>query len=610
MKRMHAMPFGANVLATGGVRFALWAPGADRIVLEHGTQGATVMHTLTRDVEGWHRLELPQARAGDHYRYRLADGLRVPDPASRFNPDDVHGASEIIDPHAYEWRDQAWRGRAWEEAVIYELHVGTFTPQGTFAAAQGRLAELAAIGITAIELMPVADFPGQRNWGYDGVLLFAPDACYGRPEELKAFVDASHDLGLMVLLDVVYNHFGPEGNYLHAYCPQFFNPQHETPWGAAVNFDGEGSRTVREFYVHNALYWIEEYHFDGLRLDAIHAIRDDSPRHIVREIAAALNKGPGRERPIHLVLENDANEARYLERDATRAPACASAQWNDDLHHAAHVLATGECDGYYADYADAPLARFGRALAEGFVYQGEPSPFRGAAPRGEPSTHLPPTAFVSFLQTHDQVGNRAFGERLHAIADAGVERTALACLLLSPHIPMLFMGEEFAASTPFLFFCDFEPELAKAVTEGRRHEFERFAAFSDASARARIPDPGSAATFEASKLRWSERGQALHRERLALTRELLALRHRHVVPHLHGTGGGAHLEIVNGVLRVEWLLGDGTRLQLLAHFGADRVNVPKRISGELVYCAGARDIEGDTLEFAPGAVHVVIQSAR
>ncbi len=609
MKRMHAMPFGASVLATGGVRFALWAPGADRIVLEHGTQGETVMHTMARDAEGWHRLELPPARAGDPYRYRLADGLHIPDPASRFNPGDVHGASEIIDPHAYVWRDQAWRGRAWEEAVIYELHVGTFTPQGTFAAAQNRLAELAAIGITAIELMPVADFPGQRNWGYDGVLLFAPDACYGRPEDLKAFIDAAHDLGLMVLLDVVYNHFGPEGNYLHAYCPQFFNPKHETPWGAAINFDGEGSRTVRDFYVHNALYWIEEYHFDGLRLDAIHAIRDDSPRHIVREIAAALREGPGRERPIHLILENDANEAHYLERDATMAPACASAQWNDDLHHAAHVLATGERDGYYADYADAPLARFGRALAEGFVFQGEPSPFRGGTPRGEPSSHLPPTAFVSFLQTHDQVGNRAFGERLHAIADAGVERTALACLLLSPHIPMLFMGEEFAASTPFLFFCDFGPELAKAVTEGRRREFERFAAFSDASARARIPDPGSAATFEASKLRWDERDQALHRERLALTRELLALRHRHVVPHLHGPASGARLEIVNGVLRVEWQLGDGARLRLLAHFGADTVTVPKRISGELVYCHRARDVEGDNLEFAPGAVHVVMQAA-
>lgn len=609
MKRAHAMRFGATVLAAGGVRFALWAPSAERIALEHDNKGTVATHAMTRSEDGWHRLELARAAAGDRYRYRLADGLCVPDPASRFNPDDVHGASEIVDPHAYAWRDQAWRGRAWEQAVIYELHVGTFTPEGTFDAARRRLAELAELGITAIELMPVADFPGRRNWGYDGVLLFAPDACYGRPEQLKAFVDAAHELGLMVLLDVVYNHFGPEGNYLHAYCPQFFNPKHETPWGAAINFDGAGSPTVRSFYVHNALYWIEEYHLDGLRLDAIHAIADDSPRHIVREIASALHTGPGRERPVHLILENDANQARYLERDATAAPACASAQWNDDLHHAAHVLATGERDGYYADYADAPLARLGRALAEGFVYQGEPSPFRGGELRGERSSHLPPSAFVSFLQTHDQVGNRAFGERLHALANPRVERTALTCLLLAPHIPMLFMGEEFAASTPFLFFCDFGPELAQAVTTGRRREFARFAAFADASARARIPDPGSAATFEASKLRWDERRQGAHRERLALTHELLALRQQHIVPHLHGPQGGARLEIVNGVLRVEWLLGDGARLRLLAHFGDDTVTVPKRVDGILVYRAGASDTDGENLEFTPGAVHVVLEPA-
>jgi len=609
MRRNHVMPFGASVLAGGGVGFALWAPGAGQVGLEHESEGKAVMHAMTRDAGGWHRIELAQARTGDNYRFCLPDGLRVPDPVARFNPGDVHGASQIIDPQAYEWRHGEWRGRPWEEAVIYELHVGTFTPEGTFAAAQHRLAELAALGITAIELMPVADFPGTRNWGYDGVLLFAPDACYGRPDDLKALVDAAHGLGLMVLLDVVYNHFGPEGNYLHAYCPQFFNTKHETPWGAAINFDGEGNRTVRDFYVHNALYWIEEYHFDGLRLDAVHAIRDDSPKHIVYEIADALHEAAGREREIHLVLENDANEARYLERDAMLAPVCASAQWNDDLHHAAHVLTTGERDGYYADYADAPLARLGRALAEGFVYQGERSPFRGGKPRGEPSAHLPPTAFVSFLQTHDQVGNRAFGERLHALGDARHERTALACLLLSPHIPMLFMGEEFAASTPFLFFCDFGPELAQAVTKGRRREFEHFAAFSDASARAGIPDPGSPATFAASKLRWNEREQAAHRERLELTRELLARRHRHIVPRLRGARGGARLEILNGVLRVEWMLGDGARLRLLAHFGAHTATVPTRLAGELVYSHGARDAASAQLDLDPGAVHVLIQPA-
>ena len=603
------MPFGASMLDGGGVRFALWAPGLDQVVLEHGPVDAAASHPMTRDANGWHRLDVAKTRAGDNYRYRLPDGLRVPDPASRFNPGDVPGASQVIDPHAYAWRDRAWRGRPWEEAVIYELHIGTFTPEGTFSAAQRRLAELAELGVTAIELMPVADFPGTRNWGYDGVLLFAPDAGYGRPEDLKAFVDAAHGLGVMVLLDVVYNHFGPEGNYLHAYCPQFFNVNHETPWGAAINFDGEGNRTVRDFFVHNALFWIEEYHFDGLRLDAIHAIRDESPRHIVAEIAGALHDGPGRERQIHLVLENDANEARYLERDAKLAPLCASAQWNDDLHHAAHALVTGERDGYYADYADAPLARLGRALAEGFVYQGEASAFRGGVARGEPSAQLPPTAFVSFLQTHDQIGNRAFGERLHALAGERQERTALACLLLSPHIPMLFMGEEFAASTPFLFFCDFGPELAQAVTEGRRREFAHFAMFSDEAARARIPDPGSAATFAASKLNWSEREQGTHRARLDLVHKLLALRHQYIVPRLKGAQGRGLLEIINGVLRVEWKLGNGARLRLFAHFGAGPVSVPQRLTGELVYCDGARNAAGGNLELDPGAVHVLIGSA-
>jgi maltooligosyltrehalose trehalohydrolase len=316
---------------------------------------------------------------------------------------------------------------------------------------------------------------------------------------------------------VVYNHFGPDGNYLHAYCPQFFNAKRKTPWGAAINFDGGGSRTVRDFYLHNALYWVEEYAFDGLRLDAVHAIRDDSDTHIVCEIARALRAGPGRERAVHLVLENDANPARFL------GP-CATAQWNDDLHHAAHVLATDETDGYYADYAERPLEKLGRALAEGFVYQGDPSAFRDGELRGEPSAQLPSTAFVSFLQTHDQVGNRALGERLHALGDPARERALLACLLLSPHEPMFFMGEEFAAATPFLYFCDFAPALAHAVAEGRRGEFARFAAFADPAARAAVPDPGSPDTFARSKLDWASVSRAPHRERLKLVRMLLYLR--------------------------------------------------------------------------------------
>jgi len=377
MKRAHTMPFGASLLDGGGVLFRYWAPGLARIELEReGAEGALPMLPYG---DGWHHLEVPEAAAGDRYRFKLPDGLRVPDPASRRNPDDVHGASEVVDPRSYHWHDVEWHGRPWHEAVIYELHIGTFTPEGTFAAAKARLPELAELGFTVIEVMPVADFPGQRGWGYDGVLLFAPDAVYGTPDELKAFVDAAHALGLMVLLDVVYNHFGPEGNYLHAGSPAFFNPAHQTPWGAAINYDGELARTVRDFFVHNALYWVEEFRFDGLRMDAVHAIRDDSDTDIVQEICAALRDGPGRERLIHVVLENDANGSHYLERDADNRPTCATAQWNDDLHHAAHVLVTGERDGYYADYADDAVASFGVALAQGFVYQGQPSQRR--APR-------------------------------------------------------------------------------------------------------------------------------------------------------------------------------------------------------------------------------------
>ncbi|RYY96145.1 MAG: DUF3459 domain-containing protein, partial [Comamonadaceae bacterium] len=454
----------------------------------------------------------------------------------------------------------------------------------------------------------VADFPGQRGWGYDGVLLFAPTAPYGTPDELKALVDAAHALGLMVLMDVVYNHFGPEGNYLHAGSPSFFNSAHQTPWGSAINYDGERSRTVRDFFVHNALYWVEEFRCDGLRMDAVHAIRDDSPLDIVAEICAALRDGPGRERHVHVVLENDANGAHYLARDVAGTPLIATAQWNDDLHHAAHVLVTGDTDGYYADYADDPVAQFGRALAEGFVFQGQPSPFRDGERRGEPSGHLPLAAFVSFLQTHDQVGNRAFGERIDALADPVLLRAAYACLLLSPHAPMLFMGEEYAASTPFLYFCDFGPELAQAVSTGRRAEFGKFAAFADEAVRARIPDPNAAATFEASKLRWDERNHSPHRDFMAHISTLLAIRHRALVPHLTGQAGGGRQWRDGDALRVEWPLAGSARLHLLAHFGKQAITGQQMLPGHPIYTTGiTRADHDDGLHLAPGAVCVTLQ---
>ena len=585
MKRRHSMPFGATLQPEGGVRFALWAPGAAELTLAHHRNGLWQRVPMTAGERGWHHVHVATAAAGTRYRFVLPDGLQVPDPASRANPNDVHGASTVVDPHAYDWADAAWRGRPWHEAVIYELHVGTFTPEGSFAAAALRLASLAALGITAIELMPVADFPGQRNWGYDGVLPFAPDASYGTPAELKALIDTAHGLGMMVLLDVVYNHFGPDGNYLHAYCEAFFNAAHQTPWGAAINFDGEGNRTVRDFFVHNALYWAEEYHVDGLRLDAVHAIRDDGTPDIVTELAHALRAGPGRDRPFHIVLENDDNQAHRLARNAAHAPLAATAQWNDDLHHAAHVLVTGETDGYYADYAAAPLKHFGRALAEGFVYQGEASAYRKLDARGEASGHLPPTAFVSFLQTHDQVGNRAFGDRLHAIADPALLRAAWACLLLSPHIPMLFMGDEFAASTPFLFFCDFQPTLAEAVAKGRRAEFSHFAAFGSSEALDRIPDPNAPRSFEASTLIWQERIAPPHLEVLADMRTWLALRHRHLAPRMAHLRHGGEWQVDGGLLRVEWPV-DGGCWHLLANFGAESIDRVEAPAGEAIYRQG------------------------
>lgn len=573
------MPFGAQI-EDGATRFRLWAPAAGQVDVE--LNGERI--PLARSDDGWHEARLDAAGAGTRYCYLIDGDLRVPDPASRFNPDDIHGASEVIDPQAFAWRDDAWRGRRWEEAVIYELHTGCFSRSGDYDGIRRRLDDLAELGVTALELMPVADFPGRRNWGYDGVLPFAPDAAYGRPEDLKMLVQEAHARGLMMLLDVVYNHFGPEGNYLHAYAPTFFNPRHATPWGAAINFDAPGSEVVRDFFIHNALYWLEEFHFDGLRLDAIHAIRDDSQPDIVESLCAAVRAGPGRERLIHLILENDKNQSRYLPRDAEGHPRLATAQWNDDIHHAAHVLATGERDGYYADYAEAPLAQLGRCLTEGFAFQGDPSPFRDGEVRGEPSRALPPGAFVDFLQTHDQVGNRAFGERLCHLAEPAALEALTAVLLLAPQPPMLFMGEEFAAAQPFLFFCDFGPELADAVTQGRRREFARFERFADPAAQARIPDPNDAATFAACVLDWDAVDRAPHARMLALHRQLLALRRDEIAPRLRNMQGNAGEFSLSQphMLSAHWRMGDGSRLTLLANLG----NAPAQAApppGDMLY---------------------------
>lgn len=600
------MPFGCALKPEGGARFRLWAPSSATVTLElRRPDGGEPTRHIMPSLHGWHEIDVPDAGEGASYRFvvktRQADDLAVPDPASRSNPQGVHGASLIVDPKSYAWQTFEWRGRSWPDAVLYELHIGTFTPQGTFTAARERLADLKLLGITALQIMPLAAFPGERNWGYDGVLQFAPAPCYGSPSDLKAFIDGAHALGMMVLLDVVYNHFGPEGNYLHAYCPEFFNSAHRTPWGAAINFDGDDSRTVRDFFVHNALYWIEEYRFDGLRLDAIHAMRDRSQPDIVAEIAAAIRAGPGVSRQVHLILENYGNHARYLERDARGEPRIATAQWDDDVHHALHVLLSGETDGYYADYAAGPLKMLGRSLAEGFAYQGEHSRFRERL-RGEPSARLPPAAFVSFLQNHDMIGNRAFGDRIQAFADSRLIPAAYACLLLSPQIPMLFMGEEFAASTPFLFFCDFGPELALSVAHGRRHEFKRFAAFTSEAAVARIPDPNAEPSFSASKLKWQERHASPHRERLDFIRELLALRRRYLAPHLSNRMHAGKFAIFDDVLRVEWRLADDRTWCLMAHFGKHAVYAALPDTGTTVFSMGLAAAAAPQARLEPGAV--------
>ena len=557
------MPFGAAA-APDGVRFAVWAPSVPAAAVE--VDGRRM--PMERAAEGFFYCFDPDAAPGSRYAFQFAgvDKL-LPDPASRFNPDGVHESSEVIDPKAYEWRDDDWRGRPFSAAVIYELHVGTFTAEGTYAAAEQRLGYLESLGVTAIELMPLAATPGRFNWGYDGVLPFAPHAVYGRPDDLKQFVDAAHERGLMVLLDVVYNHFGPDGNYLGHYAPEFFTARHKTPWGNAINFDDRSSTVVRDFFVQNALYWLTEYHFDGLRLDAVHAIIDDSDPSFLRELAAAVHALPGnRER--HLVLENDDNDATLLERDEERRPRAFTAQWNDDFHHTLHVLLTGDRRGHYGDYGQ-PGAQLLRALLEGFVYQGEPSPHRGK-PRGSASAALPPEAFVNFLQNHDQIGNRPDAARLSQLLAPPPLFAAETLLALLPTPILLFMGEELHAPSGFPFFCDFTGELARAVTDGRRKEFGSLWSELDPDA---LPKPTTEAARLAAVLDWTALEREPHRSAFARARHRLAVRGRELAPRLPARALGGEL-LGATALTARWALADGATLVLRANFADARLAGP------------------------------------
>ncbi|MBL8267748.1 malto-oligosyltrehalose trehalohydrolase [Steroidobacter sp.] len=586
MSNDFSLQFGPQLTAEG-TKFRLWAPSARRVDLIVGHEGGgPLRQPLTAGDDGWFETLAHSVGPGTRYRFRIDDELEVPDPASRFQPDGVTGPSQVVDRRSFPWRRSDWHGREWHETVLYELHIGTFTQAGTYAAAIDRLDDLASIGITAIELLPLNTFPGRWGWGYDGVLLYAPHPTYGRPEELKRFVQAAHDRGLMVLLDVVYNHFGPEGNYLHRYAEDFFTSARHTPWGSAINF---AHPIVRQFFIQNALYWLAEYRFDGLRVDAVHAMFDDGDTHFIDELVETVQRGPGSERSIHIVLENHHNEARRLGCKGRTMVA----QWDDDAHHALHVALSDERDGYYANYADRPLEHLGRVLAEGFAYQGEVFPAENQ-PRGEPSSHLTPSAFVSFLQNHDQIGNRALGERLTQLTPPERLRAGFAILLLSPQIPMLFMGEEYGAVQPFLYFCDYQGDLAKAIREGRRNEFAAFGSFTSDKQREQIPDPNAPETYRASQLNAADRTRSPHREWEQLTRDLLSMRTKQVVPLIPGIQpGAATYSVDEHLLTVKWPITGGKVLVLQANLS----DTPKSalLSGEVWYSTASAGARGETL---------------
>jgi len=512
------------------VEFRLWAPDINQVELV--LCGAAL--PMLRQADGVHWIRTTAAQ-GDRYRFRLPDGSEVPDPASRWQPEGVESPSAVLAEDAYAWQTRDWGGVAWPDMVIYEVHVEA---AGGFAALTAQLPMLAATGITAIELMPVAQFPGSRNWGYDGVFPYAPAQAYGGPEALKRFVDAAHAAGLAVLLDVVYNHFGPQGNHLAQYAKGFFHSGRSTPWGEAIDFE---QPWVQRFFIDNALMWLQEYRFDGLRLDAVHAIDDDR---FLQQLSDTIRA----EVPhAHLVLENERNQARWL-RGAYQA------QWNDDFHNALHVLLTGEHEGYYAAYAGRAEALLARCLAEGFAWQGEPD-LQGEA-RGEPSGDLPPSRFVVFAQNHDQVGNRAFGDRLSQLLEPQALRMATALTVLTPMVPMLFMGEPWQATAPFLFFTDYQAPLDEAVREGRRREFAGFSAFSDAASRARIPDPNDPETLQASYVPPPGDGIA-SQQALAWLRDLLSLRRRCLQPGLEQARSLGAKVLGPGAVQAGWQLPAG-----------------------------------------------------
>ncbi len=556
-----SLRFGAE-LHRGGVTFRLWAPAAKRVEVMLDRP-----YPMQAHAEGWYEVTIPGARAGTRYKYRIDGDMEVADPASHFQPQDVLGPSEVIDHDRFPWRTNGWRGRPWEDAAFLEAHVGTFTPGGTFRTAIEKLDHVVETGVTAIELMPIADFAGRRNWGYDGVLLYAPDSVYGRPDDLRALIDEAHARGLMVFLDVVYNHFGPEGNYLHHYAPTFFASAH-TPWGHAIDYN---IPQVRAFAIGNALHWLERYRFDGLRLDAVHAIVETGRPSVLYDLSRVVGHfAAATGRMIHLVLENDDNRASFLDPCANPSEGKYRAQWNDDYHHAWHRLLTGEDSGYYRDYAPDPRRHIARVLSSGFAYQGEASPHRHGRSRGEVSAALSPLAFVNFLQNHDQIGNRPLGDRLAPRVPEAALAAALAITLLAPMPPLLFMGEEWGSTQPFPFFCDFQGALADAVRKGRQEEFK--SAYAEPGDG--VLDPLDEATFRSAVLDWDARTTLEGRRRLAWIRELLTTRRQEIVPQLASAKFLA-ARCEQRILSANWLLADGKTLRMLANLADDGAELPR-----------------------------------
>ena len=546
-----------------GVRFKVWAPRPQRVEVElAATRELVAMERGADDV--WTAL-VAQARPGTRYWYRLDGRVSRPDPYSRSQPEGPHGPSVVVDPNAFPWRDRGWRGQGIQGLVIYQLHIGTATSEGTFDSLIGQLPGIKALGVNAIEPLPVAEFPGERNWGYDGVDLFAPAHVYGGPEAMKRFVDAAHEHALAVILDVVYNHFGPDGNYLRGFSADYFTDRYHTPWGEAINYDGPRARWVRKLVVDNARYWLHEYHVDGLRLDATHAIYDSSAQHVLAELTQAVRGSlpPGRQ--IALTAETHENDVRYLE-PVEAGGFGFDAVWADDFHHTLRRYLAGDHEGYYADYAGT-LDEVARCIAQGWLYEGQPTPRSGfEEKRGTPARDRPAWQFIYTLQNHDQVGNRAFGERLNNQIDAATFRAASTLLLFLPYTPLLFMGQEFGASSPFQFFTDHTPELGKLVTQGRRMEFQAFSAFADPRTRERIPDPQAESTFLRSKLRLEEADLPPGTEMQALYRRLLDLRRSDPVLSVQDRNTMEAKPLSPDVLSVRRWRGPQERL-LLVNFG-------------------------------------------